>query len=134
MTTFIDTNVLIYITKPDSEQHAIAVEAFNKCKLDGAIILTDVAYAEFSIGMPDQRSVDEIVAAFALVRAHMNDEALFEAGRVFMKHKQNGGGRTKPLPDHFIGAHAKIEGATLLTNNSKDYETIEGLKVVGLTN
>ena len=32
-------------------------------------------------------------------------------------------GRTSPLPDFFIGAHAAIDGMALLTSDAKRYRT-----------
>lgn len=132
MTTLIDTNILIYLTDQTSPNHQKAEEAFNRCKLSGAIILTDIAYSEYSIGMKDKAATDYVVAQLALDRVSMNDEALFEAGRVFLNYRARGGGRQKPLPDHFIAAHAKTIGATLLTNNVADYSHIDGLTVEGI--
>ena len=38
-----------------------------------------------------------------------------------MKYRQRGGARRSPLPDFYIGAHAAIEGLTLLTRDAKRY-------------
>jgi predicted nucleic acid-binding protein len=132
MTTLIDTNVLIYLLDPTSNHHQRAQEAFNRCKQNGTIILTDIAYAEFSIGMADKEATDAVVQAFALERVSMTDEALFETGRAFKAYRDRGGPRDKALPDHYIAAHAKVLGATLLTNNVADYNGVDGLIVLGL--
>jgi predicted nucleic acid-binding protein len=132
MTTLIDTNVLIYLTDQSSPNHQKAESAFIRCKLRGAIVLTDFAYSEYSIGMANKESTDYVVEQLALDRISMTDEALFEAGRVFLNYKARGGGRQKPLPDHFIAAHAKTLGATLLTNNVADYSHVDGLSVEGI--
>jgi predicted nucleic acid-binding protein len=47
--------------------------------------------------------------------------ALFLAGKVFQKYRAAGGVRTGVLPDFFIGAHAAIEGWTLLTRDARRY-------------
>jgi predicted nucleic acid-binding protein len=132
MTTVIDTNVLIYLTDRTSPNHKNAEVAFNRCKLKGAIVLTDMAYSEYSVGMKDKEATDYVVAQLALDRVSMSDEALFEAGRVFLNYRARGGGRQKPLPDHYIAAHAKTIGATLLTNNVADYNHVDGLTVEGI--
>lgn len=129
MTTLIDTNVLIYLTDLASPNHQRAEDAFNRCKLRGAIILSDMAYSEYSMGMTDKVATDFVVTQLALDRLSMSDDALFEAGRVFLNYRARGGGRQKPLPDHYIAAHAKTLGATLLTNNAADYNHVDGLTV-----
>jgi hypothetical protein len=35
----------------------------------------------------------------------------------------NGGNRTSPLPDFYIGAHAQVDGLTLLTRDVARYKS-----------
>ena len=48
-------------------------------------------------------------------------EAAFLAGKCFALYKKRGGTKTAPLPDFYIGAHAAVEGLTLLTRDPKRY-------------
>jgi predicted nucleic acid-binding protein len=50
-------------------------------------------------------------------------EAAFRAGRGFVEYRHRGGSRRAPLPDFFIGAHAEVEGFTLLTRDAARYRT-----------
>ena len=50
-------------------------------------------------------------------------EAAFLAGKCFMRYRKMGGTRRSPLPDFFIGAHAAVEGLTLLTRDATRYRT-----------
>lgn len=47
----------------------------------------------------------------------------FLAGKAFMQYRQRGGGRTTPLPDFYIGAHALVAGYHLLTRDARRYRT-----------
>ncbi len=132
MTTLVDTNILIYLSDSESEFHRRAIEAFDKCKMEGPIVLTDMAYAEFTIGMEDKDSADAVIGAFDLDRRTMSDQALFEAGRIFLNYRNNGGVQKKPLPDHFIAAHAVVINASVLTHNVKDFEHCRNLNVIGI--
>ena len=40
-----------------------------------------------------------------------------------MEYRRKGGSRRSPLPDFFIGAHAEVEGLTLLTRGAARYRT-----------
>ncbi len=132
MTTLIDTNILIYLTRPNDGNHSRAVEMFEQCKEQGPILLTDFVYAEFSIGMPSKEATDLVVRELALERINMDDQALYESGQQFKAYKNRTGKRDRLLPDHFIGAHARTLGVQILTNNPADYDDIEGLQVVTL--
>jgi predicted nucleic acid-binding protein len=50
-------------------------------------------------------------------------EALFLAGKVFLKYKQRRGKRRSPLPDFFIGAHAAVTDLALLTRDVRRYRS-----------
>ena len=47
--------------------------------------------------------------------------AAFLAGKVFRRYRQQGGQRSAPLPDFFVGAHAAVEGLGLLTRDARRY-------------
>lgn len=121
MTTFVDTNVLVYLLDIASPHHSWSLKEFEKRKVVGPVILNDIVYAEFSIGMPDKKATDEAIRNLACERLRISDEALFRAGRAYKDYKSRGGTRLNVLPDFFIGAQAEVEGVPLLTGNSRDY-------------
>lgn len=45
------------------------------------------------------------------------------AAQAFLKYRRSGGAKTSPLPDFYIGAHAEVEGHTLVTRNPARYRT-----------
>jgi hypothetical protein len=58
-------------------------------------------------------------------------EAGFLAGKCFARYRGKGGARRSPLPDFYIGAHAVVEGLTLLTRDASRYRTyFPGLSIV----
>ncbi len=50
-------------------------------------------------------------------------EALFFAGKVFMKYKKSKGTKSSPLPDFYIGAQAAVLGLDLVTRDTTRYKT-----------
>src|SRR5690348_4129513 len=49
--------------------------------------------------------------------------ALFLAGKAFAQYRRVGGTKTGVLPDFLIGAHALVEGVSLITRDSARYRT-----------
>jgi predicted nucleic acid-binding protein len=45
------------------------------------------------------------------------------AARAFRKYRRVGGTKTLPLPDFYIGAHAEVDGLTLVTRDAARYRT-----------
>jgi predicted nucleic acid-binding protein len=52
-----------------------------------------------------------------LVRLNLPWAAAWLASRAFLAYRRQGGTRTAPLPDFFIGAHAEAADLTLLTRD-----------------
>ena len=50
-------------------------------------------------------------------------EALFLAGKVFLKYRKANGIKRSPLPDFYIGAQAAIFGMELITRDLSRYKT-----------
>jgi predicted nucleic acid-binding protein len=50
-------------------------------------------------------------------------EAGFLAGKSFLLYRRQGGSRTSPLPDFYIGAHAAIGRLALLTRDACRYRS-----------
>lgn len=123
MTTFVDTNIIVSLIKPEEEAHEWAKRAVEERKQHGPLVICDIVYSEFSVTMADVKEVNEIVHELALERLRFSDEVLFRAGQAFHAYKKRGGPKTNVLADYLIAAQAEVEGAPLLTNNAKDYRT-----------
>jgi predicted nucleic acid-binding protein len=121
MTTFLDTNILIYLLDSQDAYHSWSVQQLNTRKQVGPMIISDIVYCEFAVGMPTQAAVDAAVAHFALERMTTDDAVLFRAAAAFKQHRAQKGTRTTVLPDFLIGALAEAVGAPLLTNNARDF-------------
>jgi len=123
MSTLIDTNTLIYLLDVNSPQYQSCLQKFEEAQANGQVIISDVVYSEFSMGMPDKPSTDQAIATLSVSRLAYSDDVLFRAGRAFLQYKANGGQRTNVLPDFFIGAQAETTGIPLITSDSTRMKT-----------
>jgi predicted nucleic acid-binding protein len=115
----VDSNVLIDISARDptwfdwsAEQLALAMDRED-------VAINPIIYAEVSVGYASVASVDS--ALEQLHRLDLPYAAAFVAGKAFQEYRRRGGARMSPLPDFYIGAHAAVEGMTLLTRDPKRY-------------
>ncbi len=119
----IDSNVLLDIFVEDKKWFQ-----WSSCQLANysnrdSLIINPVIYSEVSIGY---QSIDEVEKNLSIVGVNYVDLpriACFEAGKAFYKYRKNGGQKTLPLPDFFIGAHAAVEKIPLLTRDVNSYRT-----------
>jgi predicted nucleic acid-binding protein len=122
MAVIIDTNLVLDIAIDDSPWAARADDALRQHRGQGAFI-NPVIYAELCTGAPSQEYVDEIVDDLKLDYWEIPKSGLFIAARAYRQYRSNGGTKTSPLPDFFIGAHAEILGCPILTRDLKRYRT-----------
>ena len=89
----------------------------------GGLAVNPIIYAELA---PAFRAEAELAAAlrdWPLQRLALPYAAAWPAARAFAEYRQRGGARTSPLPDFYIGAHAEVDGLTLLTRDAARYRT-----------
>ena len=80
-------------------------------------------YAELAAGFLNEGELEAALDFPDLRRLALPYAAAFRAGRAFVEYRRQGGNRRSPLPDFFIGAHAEVEGMTLLTRDVARYRT-----------
>jgi hypothetical protein len=115
----VDTNVLIDVMTGDEHWSAWSTRALDAAKTIDEVCINDAVYAELATGHATMEVLD---AALELAGAKMlviPRPALFLAGHVFRRYRQRGGTKTGVLSDFFIGAHAAVIGASLLTRDPR---------------
>jgi predicted nucleic acid-binding protein len=124
MTTFVDTNVLIYALQETSEFYAWATSTLAARREVGPLVICDIVYAELSVSLESVDKTDDAVRMLALERLRFSNESLFRAGKAYAKYKnEHDGPKANVLPDFLIGAQADAENAPLLTANGNDFRT-----------
>lgn len=118
----VDSNVILDIITKDSEWYdwsALQLEVFAE---NHQLIINDIIYSEISVGFDSIEEVENILEDDFMIHP-IPKEALFLAGKTFLKYKKVGGTKTSILPDFFIGAHASILKIPLVTRDKKRYRS-----------
>ncbi|OQW58551.1 MAG: DNA-binding protein [Proteobacteria bacterium HN_bin10] len=121
--TLVDTNVLLDVVTDDPDWADWSIKALGAAALTGPLLFNDVIYAELSVRFLAIEALDAVIEDAGLRHAVTPREALFLAGKAFRRYRAAGGVRTGVLPDFFIGAHAAVSGAALLTRDSRRYRS-----------
>jgi hypothetical protein len=118
----VDANVLLDILTADAQWSAWSAEKLERA-LGQGLGINPVIYAEISVSFRNEAELAAALDLPDLIRLPLPYEAAFRAGRAFVEYRRQGGHRRSPLPDFFIGAHAEVEGMTLLTRDAARYRT-----------
>ena len=121
--TLVDTNVLLDILTGQPNWRVWSLDMMDQQAAAGALLVTDVVYAELSPLFATADLLDAAIADLNVSLRRIPPLALFAAGRAFEQYRRKGGPRSTLLGDFFIGAHAQIEGLPILTRDTRRYRT-----------
>ena len=128
MKYLLDTNICIYLIK----QNPAKVLKHFKTHAIGDIGISSITLAELRYGVSKSRHVEKNRQALeefvlSLEIADFDEKAAREYGAIRAELERAG----KPIGsmDMLIGAHAHALGATLVSNNTKEFKRIKNLKI-----
>jgi tRNA(fMet)-specific endonuclease VapC len=129
MKYLLDTNICIYLIK----QRPPKVLNHFKAHTVGDIGISSITLAELRCGVSKSRHIeknrqalDEFILPLEI--ADFDEKAAREYGTVRAGLER--AGKPAGSMDMLIGAHAFALGATLVTNNTKEFKRIKNLKIV----
>jgi predicted nucleic acid-binding protein len=119
----VDTNVLLDVFLDDPSWSHWSIEALNAASARGQLTINTVIYAEVSIAFARIEELEQAIREAAVTLEPMPREALFLAGKAFLKYRRRQGSKTNVLPDFFVGAHAAVTEMPLLTRDAGRYRS-----------
>ncbi len=119
----IDSNVILDIFLNDPKWADWSEDMLNRYSQSHRLYINSIIYSEISIGLSQIEPLENAIAACGFYLLEIPREALFLAGKAFVRYKKQKGLKRSILPDFFIGAHAAVAGMDLLTRDTRRYQT-----------
>ncbi len=119
----VDTNVLLDLVEDDPVWADWSQRQLEAASLRGPLLINPVVYAELSTAFQRIEELEAVVREGGLELEEIPREALFLAGKVFLRYRQRHrtAAKRNVLPDFFIGAHAAVRGMSILTRDVSRY-------------
>jgi len=121
--TLVDTNILLDVITNDPVWADWSQRQLERAAAAGPVFANDIVYAELSARFVRIEDLDQLLEEALIEIARTPRSALFLAGKAFRRYRASGGVRTGVLSDFFIGAHAVVEGWSLLTRDARRYRS-----------
>ncbi len=118
MSIMVDSCVYLDIFTRDPHWFEWSFAAMEEAVAAGPIVLNPIIYAEIPIRFDRIEHLDSLLPEDTFKYQEAPLEAAFLAGKCFVEYRRQGGQRTVPLPDFFIGAHASVSGIPLVTRDT----------------
>ena len=119
----VDTNVLLDVLEEDSQWAAWSQNQLDAASATDTLAINPIIYSELSMAFTRIEELEAVIADAALTVEAIPREALFLAGKAFLRYRRSRGTKRSVLPDFYIGAHAAVMQWPLLTRDVSRYQT-----------
>lgn len=129
----VDTNILLDIFQADPRWAKWSERQLDAASHRAKLCIDPIVYAEASVTFPRIETFESALGTLDLAVVEMPREALFLAGKAFVRYRQRKGVRTSLLPDFLIGAHAAVADMPILTRDAGRYRAyFPGVELIGV--
>ncbi|MBP7582799.1 MAG: PIN domain-containing protein [Spirochaetes bacterium] len=119
----VDSNVILDVFLDDPRWAGWSEDVLNRYGPTHKLCINPVIYSEVSIGFEKIEDMEKAIAGCGFSIMEIPREALFLAGKVFVRYRKMKGTKSSTLPDFFIGAHAAVSAMDLVTRDVSRYQT-----------
>ena len=119
----VDSNVILDLFLDDPKWADWSESMLATHSANATLYINPIIYTEVSIGFARIEDLESALLKSDFKMIDIPKEALFLAGKAFLKYRRRKGAKTSPLPDFYIGAHAAVLGIDLITRDTNRYRT-----------
>ena len=119
----VDSNIILDVFLNDLKWADWSESKIEEYSYSSSLYINSIIYSEISIGFELIEELEAAVSKAGLQLLEIPKEALFLAGKAFLKYRRRKGAKRTPLPDFFIGAQAAVLNLDLLTRDVSRYQS-----------
>jgi predicted nucleic acid-binding protein len=119
----VDSNIILDVFTDDPNWADWSESVLEEYSNVSTLYINSIVYSEISIGFNRIEDLESAIIGAGFQMLDFPKEALFLAGKAFLKYKKKRGGRSSPLPDFFIGAQAAVLNTALITRDVSRYRS-----------
>lgn len=128
---FIDSCALLDVFNADKTWGEWSSTTLHSLASENQLVINIIVFTEVAFNFD---TPDKLVNTLELLNIKVLDipvEAAFNVSRTFKEYRKNKGDKKSPMPDFYIGEHAKILGVPLVTRDTARFKTYQpNLKLI----
>jgi predicted nucleic acid-binding protein len=118
----VDSNIVLDVFLNDPKWADWSESKLDEYDQFGVLYINSIVYSEISIGFERIEDLESAIAKAGFQMLEIPKEALFLAGKAYLKYKKRKGTKRTPLPDFYIGAQAAVLNLDLITRDVSRYQ------------
>lgn len=119
----VDSNIILDVFLDDPNWADWSEAILDEYTQRGLLYINSIVYSEISIGFEKIEDLESAILKAGFQMLEVPREALFLAGKAFLKYRKRKGRKNTPLPDFYIGAHAAVLNLGLITRDVSRYRS-----------
>ena len=119
----VDSNIILDVFLNDLKWADWSESKLEEYSVQTSLYINSIIYSEISIGFELIEDLESAISKAGFQLLEIPKEALFLAGKAYVKYKRRKGVKRTPLPDFFIGAQAAVLDLELLTRDVSRYQS-----------
>ncbi|MBN1833259.1 MAG: type II toxin-antitoxin system VapC family toxin [Deltaproteobacteria bacterium] len=119
----VDSNIILDIFLNDLKWADWSESKLEEYSVQTSLYINSIIYSEISIVFELIEDLESAISRAGFQILEIPKEALFLAGKAYVKYKRRKGVKSTPLPDFFIGAQAAVLDIKLLTRDVSRYQS-----------
>jgi predicted nucleic acid-binding protein len=119
----VDSNVILDIFLDDPNWADWSESALANYSANTTLYINPIVYTEVSVGFEKIEELESALHKGGFQMLEIPKEALFLAGKVYLKYRAGKGTKRSPLPDFYIWAQAAVLDLDLITRDVTMYRT-----------
>jgi len=119
----VDSNTILDILLDDPNWADWSENALADASQSSTLYINQIIYTEVSIAFEKIEELESALHNGGFQLLEIPKEALFLAGKAYLRYRRGKGTKQSPLPDFYIGAQAAVLGMDLITRDEGRYRT-----------
>jgi len=117
----VDSNVILDIFLDDPNWADWSESVLADYSVYTTLYINSIVYTEVSVGFEKIEDLESALYKGGFQMIELPKEALFLAGKAYLRYNKGRGIKRSPLPDFYIGAQAAVLGLDLITRDITRY-------------
>ena len=121
--TLVDTNIWIDCIDQSSPWHEWSMNQLQFFSERSPLHINVMIYTELLVLGPSITALDSLLDVYETLRSPLPWACAGLTAKAFALYRKQGGSRTVPMPDFYIGAHAAVSNLNVLTLDPRPYRS-----------
>lgn len=121
----VDSCVLLDIFNDDLNWYEWSADTLYRLSSDHQFIINTIIFTEVAYNFDSADVLESALKALGISIENIPLPAAFNVSRVFKKYRKNKGDKKSPMPDFYIGEHAKHLKIPLVTRDTARFTTYQ---------